>query len=283
MALKFGIELECMGLTGNEIREALEEVGEGFGGLFGYRGGTHCVDEGVWRAESDSSLTGSFCGWDRAGSHEIISPVMNGEEGKKTVKRVMKALKRKGATVDRSCGTHLHVGFGHLARWARMSQAKKIEIGTRMQEIYSHFQPVFDALSPNNRFASRNTYVGTCSWDTRYSAVNMMAFINYGRVEFRQPGFTLNPMVIEMWMGLIDSVVKAAMNENHASYHADVQTFEKTLPAMLDFLNCGSKVSTLAVKRINFCISQYQMNRSFRIEVADALLSEANLALRGDF
>ena len=261
MSLKFGIELESMGLTGNEVKAAVEAAGEQFGGLFGYRGGTACVDRQEWRAESDSSLSMSFCGWDRVGSHEIISPIMQGVAGRKAILRVVKKLKQAGATVDRSCGTHIHVGVGHSARWARMSEDKKMEIGARMIEIYTHFMPVFDALSPNNRTCRGNHYVGVPTWNSRCSAVNLQAFINYGRVEFRQPGFTLNQKVIEMWLGLVDSICKAAVNENHRSYHVDLAEVRCTLPAMLEFLNVGSKVSKLATDRLDFCIEKYTQGR----------------------
>ena len=267
MSLKFGIELESMGLTGNEVKAAVEAAGEQFGGLFGYRGGTNCVSRNEWRAESDSSLSMSFCGWDRVGSHEIISPIMQGVAGRKAILRVVKKLNQAGAKVDRSCGTHIHVGVGHSARWARMSEDKKMEIGARMIEIYTHFMPVFDALSPNNRTCRGNSYVGVPSWNSRYSAVNLKAFINYGRVEFRQPGFTLNQKVIEMWLGLVDSICKAAVNENHRSYHVDVAEVPVTLPAMLEFLNVGTKVTKLATDRLDFCIEKYRQGRENRLAV----------------
>tara|TARA_R100000152_G_C6781997_1_gene217916 strand:+ start:7287 stop:8180 length:894 start_codon:yes stop_codon:yes gene_type:complete len=267
MSLKFGIELESMGLTGNEVKAAVEAAGEQFGGLFGYRGGTGCVDRNEWRAESDSSLSQAFCTWNTSGSHEIISPIMQGVAGRKAILRVVKKLNQAGATVDRSCGTHIHVGVGHSARWARMSEDKKMEIGARMIEIYTHFMPVFDALSPNNRTCRGNSYVGVPSWNSRYSAVNLQAFVNYGRVEFRQPGFTLNQKVIEMWLGLVDSICKAAVNENHRSYHVDVAEVPVTLPAMLEFLNVGTKVTKLATDRLDFCIEKYTQGRERRIAV----------------
>lgn len=275
MAMRFGIEMECMGLTGNELKTVVEAAGAEFGGLFGYHGGRHCVPLNQWRAESDSTVTGGFCSWNNAGSHEVISPIMDGELGLRTIRKIAKQLTKAGASVDRTCGTHVHVGCGHLARWGRFSDSKRMRVGNRIIEIYNHFSNVFDAISPNNRFMGVGSWARTPSLNRsyidRYTAVNMTSWILHGRVEFRQAGFTLNPDVIEMWLRIVDSVVKSAMNDNHKNWNADLSQFTPDLSGFVAYTNCGVKAERLLIKRLDFCISQYRVNRPMRMIVRNGV------------
>jgi len=266
MALQFGIEYECYGLSGNELRDALNAVGEGFGGVFDYHGGRHCVEEDVWRAERDGSLTMPTCTWDTAGSHEVISPIMKGENGKKRILKVARALSKAGANVGRDCGTHIHVGVKG-ARWDRLGANKRVEIAEEIIKIYRHFQPVLNALSPSCRFAGRNDYVGNANWGrgctnfgSHYTGdKKRSAWVTRGVVEFRQVGYTLNPNTVEMWLGILDSIVKVAMARRVASCTHVSQDIElgriqwlypTPLMGMLEFLNVGKRVSLLANNRL---------------------------------
>jgi len=56
-----------------------------------------------WKVEEDGSLGENGC--------EFVSPVLYGSEGINNVCQVMDILKRKGFSVDRSCGIHIHVGL----------------------------------------------------------------------------------------------------------------------------------------------------------------------------
>ena len=56
-----------------------------------------------WKVEEDGSLGMDGC--------EFVSPVLYGSEGINNVCNVMDILKRKGFSVDQSCGIHVHIGL----------------------------------------------------------------------------------------------------------------------------------------------------------------------------
>lgn len=273
--IQFGIEMEGYGLTKEQIEEVMERCGAEHKGFFGWHeGGTNCSkqDNGrfIWKTESDSSLNQAFCGYGRAGSHEIISPIMYGKSGQLHVEKVWRELKKEGFQVDSKCGTHITMGINHNARYNRMSNAKKMEVGMRVAQIYAHFQDVFDALSPN----IRNGGYHYCSkpnlnspFGTRTSAVNLTKWAMYGCVEFRQFGYTTDIKNFRGWMKVLDSILACAFNENHRSYGADLSQIPVTWDAMAEFLNIGAKATRWGDDRISHLLATYQNGRENRAAV----------------
>lgn len=281
MTYQVGIELEIQSITVNEVKESVEEVGATFDGFTGYhgagfsigRGGRNAAyDAAGWRCETDGSL-GTNASWDTKGGIEVISRPLSGAAGIKQIKKLTKALKRKGATVDRRCGTHVTFGLDNNARFNRMSVAKKQAVGDRVVEIYAHFQSVLDALSPNCRQViatdgtRSNSYCTAATNANRTSSVNMTKYIMYGVIEFRQLGYTLNGNKIEQWIKLMNAILSAATNENHVSRNMVLSEQAVTVQGMCNFLNIRNTTEEYLTTRISEMATQYRNGRQNRLNV----------------
>jgi hypothetical protein len=113
--LKFGIEIETIGLT---TRDAAQVVADAIGGTVEYNGAhSHfpgragydtwfavMTDGRKWNVVPDSSLSGGYR------SAEVTSPIL-GSTDMDALQTIVRALRTAGATVDESCGIHVHVGI----------------------------------------------------------------------------------------------------------------------------------------------------------------------------
>jgi hypothetical protein len=100
--LKFGIEIETVGLGWAGLAAAIQKV---VGGTTGYVASGIAVtatDGRVWSVVRDGSLSGSVNG-------EIVSPILTYAD-LETLQNVVREVRRAGARVDSSCGIHVHVG-----------------------------------------------------------------------------------------------------------------------------------------------------------------------------
>jgi len=301
MSYQIGYEIEAYGLNAREIREVIEGTGEDFltpGGdrLFGYtesktRVSLRCVKSNpdyqhnqAWIAAQDGSLTATHLG----PAFEVISPVMYGEAGMRAAKRVHKALVKAGAVTHKTAGNHIHMGINHSARWRRMSNKKKAEVGGRLAHVYAHFQPVIDSLLSNVRKSGGGN--GGYHWSTKpidldrifggRCVLNLESWILQGRVEFRQVGYTLKWENIEGMTGIFKAMLNLCFNENHPSWKRKFEDFKmdlsrktKTLDSMLSYLNTGSTINKWAEARVIHLRDTYQVNRDMRNSVLQVDIS----------
>ena len=310
MSYQMGIELEIGCLTLNEVAEAVEEAGgilhntfgssmypEGYMAVYPYHGARR---EGMtdiqmdsdqtelpfWRVERDSSIHGGpdGCRYDMTtrnkGVGELISPILYGAKGITHIRKVVTALRRRGAIMTKKMGAHITYGVDNNARFARFGQRKKIAVKNRMKMVYTHFADVFDALSPNTRqMISRdgcqaNSYCALPN-DYKMSAIRINSFINYGLVEFRQVGHTLDIHNITGWLRMTNALVAACMNDNkmtkdgQKAMKVNLATQPKTLEGLLNLLNCGSVTEDWAWGRVQRLHDRYTQNRANRAAVME--------------
>ncbi len=280
MAMKFGIEFEMMNITGNEVLAAIVEAGaEMPARVFGYHSSAapDC-NSGQFHMMSDSSINGYTCSMTEKGAVELVSPILNGEIDVRMINRILTGLNNRGATVDKSCGTHISVGLNGKQRWERMSVASKAKVANRIVECYNHFQPIFDAISPNCRrqgssemsvplSAASPLYHDGSTSGGRYSVINLAHYITYGRVEFRQPGMTLDKKKVGMWLKVINSIISMALNENHVSRTMTLEDMPKTLLGFVTFLGIGASLEKTLRDRINHMAETYRGQREIRRHV----------------
>lgn len=289
MAQRYGLEIECFGLTENELREAILSVeGLEYGGHFGYHGsrvlGLRSKENNnghLWVSERDGSLENTA---GRGMCHEVISPVMEGEAGLRIVGQVMTALTRAGAQVNRSCGLHTTFGIENShARFRRMSAKKKAQVISKIVDAYDWFEAGFDALvSPSRRYWSSrpSTYASPIQypydsqgWATRMTNgygqmnaedaqtlvrrgvnrgyLNIGSFLDKGIIEFRQHNGTLNRWKIYNWSLLLQRLVQWAVNDRHVNFGADLRDFAPTLEGLMDLTACGSDLRSALEARAN--------------------------------
>ncbi len=277
MAQKYGMELECFGLTPDEVASAIRSVeGLDYGGHFGYHGsrrlGLRCDENGngnLWVSEDDSSLRNTA---GRGICHEVISPVLEGEAGLRTAGKVMTALSRAGAKVNKSCGLHTTFGIENSsARFRRMSAKKQAQCIVNIGEAYDYFMQGFDSLvSPSRRYhhPTRSSYASPVSlWGgnqfcqpradpqavVRYGFnrgyLNIGSFVSKGIIEFRQHNGTLNRWKIYNWSLLLQRLVQWALNDRHTNHGCDLREFPPTLDGLMDMVAVGSDLRRALTER----------------------------------
>lgn len=288
MTIKIGIELEILNITGNEVLEAMDNAGANCSSeIYGYHAGhSPGPNSGQWKMMRDGSITGRTCTHTEKGNIEIVSPIMHGAAGKAEINRLLTGLKRAGATVDRSCGTHISVGLNGKARWEAMSVAKKVEVANRIVRFYRHFLPVFDGISPNCRSAYGNSYVGHLgevysdgrTSVGRMSAINLAQYITYGRIEFRQPGYTISKDNIGRWLKLINHMVSMGLNESHCSRSMTLSEMPVTVEGFATYLGLSESVKESVRSRV---LTLYNNHRVGRVERLALLTDEVECIVGG--
>ena len=233
MTLRYGIELESAGLTGQEIKEAIESAGGVFGGIMSYhgtaRGGyndSRVQGEYVWTVESDSSIGyenpifrrngqsyryNRMCSMTQKGTHEIVSPIMYGEAGLKHMARVMKALARAGAMVYSTCGTHVTISANN-SRWNRMSLRKTAKVCRNINNFVVKYGNVIDMIvAPSRRgtrtggrspsgYCNRNQYWGE-EYELSRPSMQRYSNINWGNFRLGNANRTLHAQARDTRLG----------------------------------------------------------------------------------
>ena len=96
--LRFGIEIETVGLPRASLRRAIQGV---TGGANGEDGVTDAAGR-MWRVVRDGSLSGG------ENSGEIVSPIL-GYDDLPLLQNIVRAVRAAGARTDDSTGIHIHV------------------------------------------------------------------------------------------------------------------------------------------------------------------------------
>ena len=237
----FGIELEFGGISRKKAAWAIKKVIDGttapryIGGIYNKFTVTG-RDGRDWTIMSDSSVNdqgGEAC--------EFVTPKCTYEDIE-TVQECIRALRRAGAKVDRSCGLHIHIdGANHTAK-----SLKNLAFTFRAKQDL-----IFKAVAPNrvgNRYCKpltddlvdnikkikgldndkmKGAWYGTYKdysrstdahyHDSRYHALNYHSLWYRGTVEFRLFNSTLHAGEVRAYLNLCLAMSAAAINAKRAS------------------------------------------------------------------
>jgi hypothetical protein len=209
---KFGIEIECE-ISESAAVAALNTI-SGLPTAARANGYHSTRDYSTWRVEYDSSVS-QGC--------EIVSPVLQGEDGFEQIRKVVKALSQAGGGINRTCGLHVHVAASDLGgQWLKniMSRydanADAIDAfmpPSRRATGYSGRQycgRITDGVN-SSRFTRAQTVadVRAC-FGNRYVVLNLVPLTRLGTIEFRQHGGSLNADKIINWVGFCQQFVTAS-------------------------------------------------------------------------
>lgn len=164
-----------------------------------------------WKLVTDASVRTSSVG---VTGMEIVSPILKGKKGKIALETVCEVLNELGASINRTCGLHVHVGIGDL----KLTQLYDI------LRFYQNNEDFIDSLvSPsrrNSNFCKRfprqlilssssdyNRFVDNLL-PTRYYKVNIKNVNTRGTLEFRQHQGTTNYTKVANWIDFILGIVK---------------------------------------------------------------------------
>ena len=195
---RFGVEIECFGAQRADIiaraaEQGLDVVSESY----------NHRDGGYAKIVSDASIEGGL-------GNEVVMPPAS-ELG--DLQRICRALRAAGASVNKSCGLHVHIDA------AGMTPAHAYRIGLNYYRLRALINK---GLAPSRR-ANRYCWIvmpsmlmRDCgSWDSllrnchsRYVAVNYTAYSCHGTIEFRQHQGTINFAKVRRWLLFLQSRVE---------------------------------------------------------------------------
>jgi len=193
-ARAYGIEIEFIG-SRSRVAECISRLGVACQ-LESYNHNTRSH----WKVVTDASL-GSY---NNAG--EVVSPILSGAQGLRELELVCQGLEEAGATVNRSCGLHIHLDCRDLSVAECQTVFKR----------YSDYERNIDRIMPRSRRGNarwcgtiadssvkRNNYSTKQSLSNaigRYYKVNLTNIASRGSIEFRQHSGTVNFTKIKNWL-----------------------------------------------------------------------------------
>jgi hypothetical protein len=209
----FGVEFEFVGSTAEQVVTAMRAMG------------LPCVREayghatpGGWKIVPDGSVRDQY-GY----GGELVSPLLYGEDGFAQIRKATEALRDAGASVNTSCGLHVHhdardLSVEEMARIVALYDERGDDIGwflapSRRDGYYcrrleSGYVAAVRACRTRTQLHSR--FPGNSGM--RFRAVNVCAHARHGSLEFRQHQGTLNGHKAEMWVRFTAALMEAGVD-----------------------------------------------------------------------
>ena len=164
-----------------------------------------------WKIVHDASVPGGC---------ELVSPVLSGEDGIQTARRVADLLDENGCTVRRTCGFHAHVSLdelngGQVALLAELYRSNERHIDSFMppsRRNGGYCRSLLNGDLSNCR--SVTDVARQISGGSRYIKLNLQAYHRHGTVEFRQHSGTCNADKVENWVRFCLAMVEYAANSD---------------------------------------------------------------------
>lgn len=158
-----------------------------------------------WLLKTDSSVHNTRSNMNLRG-YELTSPILHWDDAsKRELKKVLDVITSVfDGTVNKTCGTHIHVGnFARIERNVEFEE--KVQ---NFQKNYGrHELAVFDRLTSPSRRGCENQYCRSCNasrldLSSRYYKMNIRNIYGFGTLENRQHQGTLDLQKIWSWVEL---------------------------------------------------------------------------------
>ena len=198
----FGVEIECINCQRDEMVEAATRQGLNCR----FAGYTHTTTP-YFKLVTDSSLSGN-------NPLECVTPVLKGNSGMNDLKKCCFALAEIGATVNRSCGLHVHVDARNLTAEAYCNTFVN----------YMYLEEAIDKFMANSRRGSNSRWAASLKpfaglltaqnqsdvyavLRDRYFKVNPEAYNRHKTIEFRQHQGSTDYTKISAWVKFLIKLV----------------------------------------------------------------------------
>ncbi|MBD5242069.1 MAG: hypothetical protein HDS59_08335 [Barnesiella sp.] len=239
-AFTFGVEIEC-----NVARGSIREAASVTGMNYEYEGYNHRDGHSYFKFTTDGSVTGS-------NPIECVSPVLRGSHGKSSLKCAIDTLNRAGATVNRSCGLHVHIGAQNLTQ----------QQCANVFNNYFYLESLIDSFMAPSRRRDNNPYcrsladhsaltgcesmadVKTVLDYDRYHKVNPMAYDRHRTIEFRQHQGSTDYKKILNWVMFCGKLVDWSKKNRLTANVTSIDDIPFLTPAEKKFFN--NRIATLA-------------------------------------
>jgi hypothetical protein len=230
--LRFGIEIETVGLSRTKLAEAIHSV---VGGTISndYRDVRITTASGrTWKVVPDGSLSGG------ENSGEIVSPVL-GYDDIEELQNIIRAVRTAGARTDHSTGIHIHVGAERFDAKSVVNLVKLVHKQERLLEhalgvseqrlarycrpIESSFIQVLEARRPRTLSEVRDAWYGRPNHSpsrydsSRYHGLNLNSLFFRGTIELRYFNGTLHAGEVKAYVQLALAMAAKALSSKAAS------------------------------------------------------------------
>jgi hypothetical protein len=244
----FGIEIELAGITTYASVDALKNAGIN-ARYEGYNHDDHA--DGVWKVVTDGSVSHG---------HEVVSPILHGEEGLKQAMHAANALEEAGAIINKTCGLHVHFNATDLT----------VEEIRMICKRYMAHEKEIDAFMPKSRRENNNTFCKSTSICFernsqfekattiialarsvlgRYYKVNLQSYLVHHTIEFRQHSGTVDAQKIANWVRFLDGFINESIKMAHAETESvRLQPAQKNL---LDLIKTDGMDTENLMARLN--------------------------------
>lgn len=193
-SLTFGVEIECNVRRGEVEHFATPAFN------YCYEHYNHTDNRSYYKFVTDGSVRGES-------PIECVSPILDDTaDGFKSLQNALQVLNRAGASVNRTCGLHVHVGVSDYSTSEIVSIYKN----------YQRLERVIDSFMAPSRRGNEAYYAQSITgydFDTcnstddivrllggRYFKVNPMAYGRHRTIEFRQHQGSVDYNKISMWV-----------------------------------------------------------------------------------
>lgn len=195
----FGVEFEGLVRDKEEFKRKLNEAG-----LSSVLTGYDHTPMNEWKVGSDGSVHPNFRRESEQNMQpiELVSPKLFGTDGFESIKKALTIWNEVGASVNISCGTHVHIDAwnwdkSHMIElsliWAKIEQPVLWYLVSPSRRNGSYCKAV-------NREYIRRLATSPVSSLNRYYSLNLNAFSRHKTIEFRLHNGTLHPKKIIPWI-----------------------------------------------------------------------------------
>lgn len=240
--LTFGAEFEVILPAAHSHATAAREIARltGFEVIPAARIGRADRNSQAFRVVHDGSVHGAGIG------AEFVSPILRGQEGLDRITKLAHSLVAIGATVNQSCGFHVHVGgfrpqlpfFKNLVKLyskfevaidTAMPPSRRGNVQRYCQSIARVSPQAIDAATSIDGIITAATGHRSGDYSARFYKLNLAAFAKHSTVEFRQHAGTVDAAKAVAWIKTCLRIVAAA--EQGKSGHVTAAGDFTTLPA----------------------------------------------------
>lgn len=230
--LRFGIEIETVGLSRAQIAQAIQRV---VGGTISHHDRDILITAPsgrIWKVVPDGSLSD----WQNSG--EIVSPPLQYVDIEE-LQNVVREVRTAGATTDASTGIHIHVDGSCFDAKSVVNLVKLVHKQERLlehalgvsQHRLSHYcQPIeasfmqwLESRRPQSLADVREAWYGQPNFTgdryhrSRYHGLNLNSLFFRGTIEFRYFNGSLHAGEVKAYVQLVLALAAKALTSKSAS------------------------------------------------------------------
>lgn len=206
----FGVEIETVNCAASAFMQAATSQGLNVINHLSCYSGCH-IDIPQFKIVPDGSLSGT-------NTAECVTPALNGNEnGFDSLKKLCDALSQIGATVNKSCGLHVHIGAADLTNeeycnvfvnYMRLELAIESFLAPSRRGMRATWCYSLRNRKQRVLLAATKQQMAEALGHDRYHRVNAESYSRHRTIEFRQHQGTVSYTKIEAWVKFLAKLVE---------------------------------------------------------------------------